>query len=208
MGFLTASYTDTSNKQNQDRVLIKELSQSVVIALADGVGGRVYGAEAAERAVNLICEFAARHENDLHKPKFWTTTFEKLDELLFRHEQTGETTLVALALTPRGICGASVGDSIGWLVSPQETRVLTSGQYKGFLGSSISTPVSFQEKKLNGTLMLATDGVWKYSDHEQLQTLAQLPDLKSAAQQIVESVRLPSGAFWDDTTVALCHKQI
>jgi PPM family protein phosphatase len=206
MNFVTASHSNSSNVQNQDRVLIRGLPQSVVIALADGVGGRAYGAEAAERAVKLICEIGARYEGDLHKPKFWTTTFKKLDDLLFQHEKVGETTLVALAVTPRGICGASVGDSVAWLVNSRETRVLTSGQYKGFLGSSISTPVAFQEKKFDGTLMLASDGVSKYSDHEQLEQLAQLPDLHDAAQQIVESVRLPSGAFWDDTTVALCRE--
>ena len=56
-----------------------------------------------------------------------------------------------------------------------------------------------------GTLLVATDGLWKYAGPEAICRVVRENDLRAAAKGLVDLVRLRSGALPDDVTVALCR---
>ena len=66
-------------------------------------------------------------------------------------------------------------------------------------------PMGFTAPALDGTLLIASDGLFNYAPVESLRQVAQEADLEAAAHQLVELVRLPSGALWDDIAVILCR---
>jgi PPM family protein phosphatase len=113
---------------------------------------------------------------------------------------------VVVALSPAGIVGASVGDSGAWLVTPQGSADLTENQrQKPFLGTGAAIPVPFKARRLDGTLLLASDGLFKYADWERIAEIARETDIQQAAGHLVDLVRLRSGSLPDDVSVILCR---
>jgi serine/threonine protein phosphatase PrpC len=206
--FETAWCSESYRDHNEDRVLLFEHESLLIVAVADGVGGRANGAQAAESAVRQV-EVTVR---SVDKPKnllqrhFWTQLLSEIDEALSDDEGAGETTLVALALSQGKVVGASAGDSGAWLLSRGRQRVLTAGQRaKPFVGSAAAFPVAFEATVRDEVLLLATDGLLKYSGEEAIANVVHRHPLREAAPALVEMVRLRSGSLWDDTTVALCR---
>lgn len=116
----------------------------------------------------------------------------------------GETTCVIVAISDGKITGASVGDSGAWHILESNVDNLTAHQCrKPFLGSGSALPVSFERDRFEGTLLVASDGLLKYSSPERIAAVALHPNLAEAANELIDLVRYPSGAFPDDVSVIL-----
>jgi hypothetical protein len=121
----------------------------------------VRAAEAVIRAVGSFIET----RNSLDEEDLWLGFLAGLDREIARAD-LGQTTAVVLAITGRRVVGASVGDSEAWLVDPEgEFLALTAAQSrKPLLVSGAAMPIPFRRKNEGGVLVVATDGLFKYTD--------------------------------------------
>ena len=129
----------------------------------------------------------------------------KMDAAIAGDSVAGETTCAVAVVTPKEIFGASVGDSGVWLIPENGTHVdLTHGQQrKPFMGSGTAWAVPFRHQLRDGLLLLATDGLLKYTSTERIVETCRLHPTELAAQALIELVRYPSGALPDDVTLVL-----
>ena len=126
----------------------------------------------------------------------------RVDAAIANDSIAGETTCALAVLTPDDIFGASAGDSGIWLIPEGTAHVdLTQAQQrKPFIGSGSAWPVSFRRPRQGGGLLLATDGLLKYTSAERIITTCREHLAEDVAERLVELVRYPSGALPDDVT--------
>src|SRR5204862_483704 len=84
-------------------------------------------------------------------------------------------------------------------------RLSQRQQRKPLLGSGGALPVPFEAEFAGGTLLIASDGLFNYAAADRIQGALSEPDLRLVASRLVELVRLPSGALWDDIAVMVCR---
>ncbi len=162
------------------------------------------GAEAAEFVIQQVKKAIDSNTFDVGGVRELLLS---IDKKMTAAKQFGETTAVIAAVTNEEITGASVGDSGAWMISQSGVENLTAQQYrKPFLGSGCAIPINFERPKLQGTLLLASDGLLKYTGAEQIAATALLPDLKQATEKLIELVRYPSGSLPDDVSVILVRE--
>ena len=58
---------------------------------------------------------------------------------------------------------------------------------------------------LRGTLIVATDGLFNYAKAENMAALVATTDFYALPRRLIESVRLPSGEYWDDIGIVACR---
>ncbi len=193
--------TVPENPENQDRGLIVHDGPRIVLCVADGAGGRSGGAEAASMAVDL----ARQNASLLSTGELCAEVLRKMDTAIAKDPTAGEATCVLAILTPEAIFGASVGDSGGWLIpeSGAHLELTQAQQRKPFIGSGSAWPVPFRRPREVGSLLLATDGLLKYTSAERIIAVCRNHSGDVAAAQLIELVRYPSGAFPDDITIIL-----
>jgi PPM family protein phosphatase len=193
--------TVAGNPENQDRGLIIQDGPRAVFCVADGAGGSSGGVEAASMAVDLV----RRNASHLRDVGSCAEMLCQMDAVIAKDPVAGETTCCLAILTPDEIFGASVGDSGIWLIPESAAHIdLTHAQHrKPFIGSGGAWPVPFQQPKPRGSLLLATDGLLKYTSAERINDTCRLHPTELAASQLIELVRYPSGALPDDVTLIL-----
>jgi serine/threonine protein phosphatase PrpC len=181
----------------QDRAGIFDGEDGLAIVLADGAGGTGNGAVAAQAIVDAVGAIAsAQHD--------WCALLSSLDRDRSRLGH-GESTAVIVAITEGIVSGASVGDSGAWLVSGTETIDLTEAQHRKPLVGGGCVPYRIPLVKLgDGLLLVASDGLLRYARRADIVRIARGPDLATAAQALIDFVRLRSGALQDDVSVVLC----
>ena len=202
--FATSKQIHAGGKELQDRAEFFWCGSNLVLVVADGAGGMSGGAEAAQFLVEGV------------KKKIGSTSMntDGLNELLTLLDREmvaigafGETTGVVVVLSDRGIFGASVGDSGAFIFSKTGLENLTANQIrKPFLGSGRAIPIPFTRDLLNGTLLVATDGLLKYTGLEKIAATILAADFDSAANKLVELVRYQSGALPDDISILLARE--
>jgi serine/threonine protein phosphatase PrpC len=211
MMYAVARFADSYRADTEDRADIIPLGDGedgIVLVVADGVGGRSGGGAAAESAVRRTREavpsLTPRESRD---PRTWYRLAKAIDEGIAGEEDAGETTLVILCVTPRRLVGVSVGDSEAWLVTSGGHYDLTGGQKrKPYLGEGMADPVPFALPNPGyGTLLVATDGLFKYAPPERISDAALQTDLEEAARRVADEARLTSGRLSDDIVVLLCR---
>lgn len=190
-----------AGSENQDRGFVTAEGGRLVLCVADGAGGRGGAAEAAHMAVEWVRHHAAR----LHSAESCVALITALDTAMARDLVAGETTCALATVTPHAVYGASVGDSAIWLMpqtGPPEN--LTVGQQRRpFVGCGNARPVAFHREAPSGTLLLATDGLLKYTSTECILRVCREHPAADAAQLLIGLVRYASGALPDDVTVIL-----
>lgn len=191
----TAQATSRRDGRTQDRVVIHPIRDGIVVALADGVGGIPGGALAAEIFVRAAPRVSGR---DL------VALLHELDGQIEREPLAGETTGVIVVVTEAGVLGASCGDSGAWIVCDHEHDDLTADQQiRPRLGSGRAVPVAFERGPLDGTLLVASDGLFPYAQPDVLCASARILELRAAADALIASVRTKAGRLIDDVSVAL-----
>jgi serine/threonine protein phosphatase PrpC len=96
------------------------------------------------------------------------------------------------------IAGASVGDSEAWLLE-ENTDILTAHQQrKPLIGSGRAAPVPFRRERVSGSLLVGSDGLFKYASEPSIRAAFHHEAPARVADALMEAVRLPSGALHDD----------
>lgn len=183
----------------QDRARVFACDDGLVVALADGAGGTGNGARAAEAIIDAVGDVgSATHD--------WCALLQALDRDAARLGH-GQSTAVILSVGATGISGASVGDSGAWQVRGTDVLDLTEGQRRKPLVGGGCTPFPVRSPPLDGgTLLVASDGLFRYANSGELARLASAEDLGAGARALVDLVRLPSGALQDDVAVVLVRE--
>lgn len=185
----------------------------LLVALADGQGGRSGGARAAQLAVDVAIEVAGRRKPEelLGNPAGWCELLAEVDRFVAADPAAGFTTLVAFAvLADRIVAGASCGDSALLMHDAKGPEVWTEHQFKNPpVGSGDAPFVPFAGSPVPPwSLVAMTDGVWKYAGWDAVKAAAR--DLRGdeLAAALAARARLPrTGRFPDDfTVVAVCSE--
>jgi PPM family protein phosphatase len=193
--------TEAGNPENEDRGAVIESSAGLVLVVADGAGGRSGGAEAAAMAVRLVRERA----HELQDANGCVSLLQWMDQIMARDGSAGETTCALAVVTEEWIYGASVGDSGVWVIGESQFTDLTKAQSrKPFVGSGSAWPILFAHKQTFAErLLLATDGLLKYSSSDRIIAACRNQDHVEATRGLINLVRYPSGSLPDDVTVIL-----
>jgi serine/threonine protein phosphatase PrpC len=120
---------------------------------------------------------------------------------------TGMAAAIVLSISDEGdVCGASVGDCEAWLFGEREPLNLTGRQVrKPLLGDGAAVPTTFAARMSGGTLILATDGLWKYMSRSRIAEISTTRPLEAAIAALVDGLRLRSGALQDDVAIVMCE---
>ena len=179
----------------EDRLLVSPLEDGWLLAVADGAGGRPGGAEAAQFAIERV-----------QQSQRWDHLIENIDQELARNYEPGETTLTITLVKPGIVTGASVGDSEAWLIGPSgpALRLTEDQRRKPGVGTGGALATSFQRKNPVGTLLIATDGLFKYASEEEiLDTIRGAATLGEAADALIALARGSHGQLHDDLALIL-----
>ena len=183
----------------------------LLCALADGQGGQTGGAAAARVAVEESLRLASSlFVRDMREEAIWYAVVGAADEAVCEDDAAGYCSLISLCISGQGIWGASSGDTGALLLSGGQDILLTEGQRKNpSVGSSAAYPVAFSARLQPGwTLLVVSDGVWKYVGWEQIACLV----AENEGQALIAAL---CGAAWnanggrlaDDFSVALLYGQ-
>jgi PPM family protein phosphatase len=199
----TSLANQAGNPECQDRAEIISSDDRTVLVLADGAGGFSRGAQAAAGFVQLVREATFR----LQTATDCVQLLVAIDQELAGCNDCGDTTGIVAVINSAEIFGASVGDSAAWLFTADGAGELTYGQpRKPLLGSGEGpTPRGFSWPVEEGTLVVASDGLWKYTSMDAIRSRVMTRDSADLALRLAELTRLPSGSFPDDVTVITCR---
>jgi PPM family protein phosphatase len=170
-----------------DRVAVHPTPNGLRLVVADGAGGVAGGAIAAD----WICKKLGRYDGD------WERWFLHCSETV----TYGIAAVVALDIQHDLIHGTSVGDCEAWLF-PSERCLTTFQKRKPLLGERFSHSVGFQAN-LEGTLVVATDGLWKYASWSKVEECVTSCTLDALPAALVNLARLPNGKLQDDVAVVV-----
>jgi serine/threonine protein phosphatase PrpC len=187
----------SGRRTSEDRVEVFERGDELAVVVADGAGGMCGGAVASAALVEAV-----RNVGDVLDADMWARLLRQVDSKLATHG-TGETTAVVVVIGPDGLTGVSVGDSEAWAVTATSIDDLTRGQERSRLGSGRAVPVVFQRPSLEGALLVATDGLFKYASGARIAATIRESSVEQTADRLVSLVKLPSGGFPDDVAVAV-----
>jgi serine/threonine protein phosphatase PrpC len=202
--YLHSSIQCPATGEGQDRVCVLEVGTQLVIAVADGAGGTGSGDTAADMAVSLATTFPGNIRQSAD-PRYWATRLAEIDSALANDPRGGQAALVVASVFQGEVVGAAVGDAVAWLIDSEGTRDLTAGtRRKPLLGDGGAIPFVFGPIPLGtGTLLLATDGLWKYATRSNIAECAAAASLSAPCAELVDLVRLRSGALQDDVAAVL-----
>jgi len=186
----------------RDRVAEIRMPGRTLFLVVDGSGGVPRGDAAAE----AVCEAAYAYQ-DWRMPSDWAGWLGRVDREMSR-SRVGLAAAVVIEIWDDGrIVGASVGDCEAWMFAGDAaSRSLTARQArKPLLGEGSAQPVGFQARLGPGTLLMATDGLWKYMKPARIAKAAAIRPLEPACAALVDGVRLKGGALQDDIAVVLAE---
>jgi protein phosphatase len=132
--FAARSDRGCRRKQNQDQILVREglgpKGESVLLAVADGMGGAAEGGRASREAVRVLAErlerWADRRPGDALDAAFEAANLSLVELSGQRRSYRGMgTTLVAVLTDGRQAWVANVGDSRAYHLSPAFIRQVT-----------------------------------------------------------------------------------
>ena len=171
-----------------------------MLIVADGAGGRSGAAQAAEFMIRCTRDAAA----DLSGPDDCFRLLYQVDQRIAQAADCGETTGVIVVASSNGLFGGSVGDSAAWLFTPDSKEELTRMR-KPYLGTGVVAPHQFARPFSQGTVVVASDGLWKYTSLELIEEKVRMGKREQLAAELGELVRLRSGTFPDDVSIATCR---
>jgi PPM family protein phosphatase len=192
----------SAGENGQDRIDVLHAQDRLIFVVADGAGGRSGGAEAADMVVSLARESA----HSLTSAKDCEKLLRSIDQAISANQTAGETTAVIVVLRPDQIFGASIGDSGAWILRDEKIDELTKSQMrKPFAGTGASIPVGFSREGFSGTLLVATDGLLKYTSREVIASVIKKSSMHESLGALIKLVRYHSGNLPDDIAIGICR---
>ena len=171
--------------QGADRCQVLHGPAAAIAIIADGAGNSAAGATAAESVLWHVAEYLSGVPIALDDTARFCDLLAYIDRALSR-DGAGESTGLFAAVSPLGIYGAGVGDCIAWLIDDAGYRDLTASvPRKPLLGSGYACPFAFALPPNPGTLLLATDGLWKYAPVDSICAVARKSALEAAAAELL-----------------------
>lgn len=205
--YLTAFAYCGAGPQGADRCQVLHSPTAAIAIIADGVGNSSAGGAAAESVLWHIAQYLNGVPIALDDTARFCELLAYIDRALCRDDM-GESTGLFAAVSPLGIYGAGVGDCIAWLIDDAGYRDLTAAvARKPLLGSGYACPSAFALPPTPGTLLLATDGLWKYAPADSICAVARKSVLEAAAAELLTLPRLASGSVPDDIGVILVRQR-
>ncbi|MFO0930104.1 MAG: SpoIIE family protein phosphatase [Gemmataceae bacterium] len=176
--------------------------QTLVCAVADGMGGQPNGGPAARLAVRAALDGATNLPVDaIH----WPDVLRQADAAVLADPGAGLTTLLGFTVREGRIRGASCGDSAVFILDAEgRAAELTARQRKiPPVGSGEAFFVPFTATlEAPWVLIAMTDGVWKYVGWRRIQEAAARHRGDELIRALQTLARLPgSGQFQDDFTL-------
>jgi serine/threonine protein phosphatase PrpC len=193
-----ASYRDST----EDRALVLRLDEVWVVCVADGTGGATGGAMAADLFVTGVRRAAESGAISFDEPTAWADLIKSIDDEIARHPQAGETTGIALAVTPTSVLGASAGDSRAWLFSEGSCELTKNQSRKPRPGTGRSKPHPFTVES-RGILVVGTDGLFDHASLEDIRAVAGRAPSQDTADALAQLPRARSRTLPDDVAVVL-----
>jgi len=141
---------DTSH----DRLSVLRDAHRTLIALADGASSSPAAQSAAARTVNELAR-CFRNGTLPENPQDWVMVLEGIDHVVLSDREAGETSALVMLVHQGVVVGASVGDSLAYVVPPTgEPRLLTKRQRREpRIGTGLARPVGFGPAQLDGKLI-------------------------------------------------------
>lgn len=199
------SRTVAGHRVNEDRLTYFKIGDLFVFALADGVGGRHGGARAAQLFIEEVEESASKISKWKERSE-WGNLLEAIDNKISDDTEAGETTAIVAATDAKTISGAMVGDSSLWLINGTEVYdVGEDKRLKPYLGYGGAMPKRFSQSINAKILLLASDGLTKYTSPEKIAEIIEQDDLNKAADELLDEVRYASGAYPDDVSFIMAR---
>ena len=200
-----------------DRITAISLPDRIVFAVADGAGGVTGGAAAAEAVCRATTDWCHQEktadDQSLRCQSGISELLARIDRGIADSGTGGLAAAVIINISDDDwISGASVGDCRAWIfdLDGLPAMELTSGQHrKPLLGEDGAEPVSFEGELRNRLLVVATDGLWKYTNLPSCAAIMKLAisnplfPLETLADALIDSTRLPTGALQDDVGLAI-----
>jgi PPM family protein phosphatase len=190
--------------RGEDRISVGTYVGGRAIIVADGAGGVSGGAKAADLLCGSFCALLIGS----YVPNDWSQWLRGCDHAMVTDVACGLAATVVLSVADDGsLRGASVGDCEAWIFEAGKAIDLTGSQRrKPMLGSGNSEPVAFYGQLDSGTLVMGTDGLWKYT--RTLSSIGHAVDqsLDDALASMLDGVRLRSGTLQDDVGLAVCRR--
>lgn len=185
----------------QDRLAVDACDGRLLIAVADGAGGLAGGSRAAEMVIELArAAFRRSSATD------WQQVLFDIDGAVHADPNAGETTAVVLEVEDGEVFGACVGDTEAWHEVAGTWAELTEGQrHKPLLGTGLASPIPVAHRQLGSSLVVGTDGLFKYGGRGALASLSTVGDAAAAASSLAAAVRLRSGAWPDDVGIVVAR---
>lgn len=190
----------------QDRADVVVCADALVVVVADGVGG-VAGGSSASEAVLAAVHSKLSAVVDPYDLRLWCDVLLETDGQL-ASGCTGETTAVLVVASAVGVLAVSAGDSEAWVVSSAgRLDRLTASRARQRLGTGRAKPAWCHRPKLDGVLVVATDGLFKHTAPGLISAACTAGVPAQVAQRLVELPRLPSGEYPDDVAVVVASQR-
>lgn len=187
----------------QDRAAVLEVGQVHLAVVADAAG-EMGGARGATEAVVRGLERLHPSHREAGEPDYWCSALREIDRQIAADPAAGETTAVVVACAGQALVGASVGDSEAHLYTADSFTDLTRGQRRRpYLGSGAAHPVAFGPHAFAGTLVVASDGLFKYATAQEIWDAGRGARLSDVAETLAALPRLASGGRPDDLAVVV-----
>jgi serine/threonine protein phosphatase PrpC len=193
-----------SGRQNtEDRAEVFLRDEDLAIVVADGAGGMRGGAAASGVLIDVVRAFTEKATaHDMRDADRWAALLKEVDATLAA-KKAGQTTGVIVVVSPTRLFGVSVGDSEAWIIDEEKIEDLSRGQETPRLGTGRAVPAVFHRARLDGVLLVATDGLFKYASPARIAATLRAGDVSQAADRLAGLVQLPSGGFQDDVGIVV-----
>lgn len=143
-----------SHDTSHDRLCVLRDAHRTLIALADGVDSREAAQAAAARTVTELAR-CFRNGALPEDPRGWVMLLEGIDHAVLGDPDAGETSALVILVQQGVVMGASVGDSLAYVVHAEgEAQALSRGERKEpRIGTGLATPLGFGPVQLDGKLI-------------------------------------------------------
>lgn len=209
------SDTGRVRERNEDRWLARRYAGTVLLAVADGVGGSSGGDIASGLTVEtLAAAFAAPTFRESTRSALADAIQRANDAVLRRSAELGHpqaaSTLVAAAIRGREACVANVGDSRAYLIRRGTSRQITTdhagepaGSITRFLGDArgVQPDIFVETLQPGDRLVLCSDGLTRHVSDAEIAAHASAADPARAADALIGMANSRGGL--DNVTVLI-----